>query len=63
MRLVKRSRTKSQSLNSNCCEYQMCLIYADFKHFLAIRRKIVRAAFNDSSIIRANASSIMRIEA
>jgi hypothetical protein len=37
MRLVKSSQTNSQGLKANATCHEMCLFYADFKHFQALR--------------------------
>ena len=54
-------------MKANATYYEMCLFYADFKRFCGLRRKIFGRGWwssgKVSSIIRANLSSIMRIEA
>jgi hypothetical protein len=53
MRLVKSSQTNSQGLKANATYHEMCLFYADFKHF-GLAGQIFPAAGNISSSIRAN---------
>lgn len=50
-------------LESNATYDEMCLFYADFKRFRGLKGKIFELPGKVSSIICANVSSIMRIEA
>ena len=61
--MVKRSQSNSRDLNESPPAYQMCLIYADFKHLNVQESKQFRPIGNHSSIMRANALSIMRANA
>ena len=62
--MVKRSRTKSRELKTsgmqNQATHEMCLIYADFKHFCEPETKEFLLPRKVSSIMRAKVLSIMR---
>ena len=63
LRLVKSSQTNSQGLKANATYHEMCLFYADFKHFRALQGRYLPPLGKTSSSIRANLPSIMRTEA
>ena len=55
--------TIGEGLMANCVHHQMCPFYGDFKRFRGVPRTIIRGLCKESSSIRANRTSIMRIEA